>query len=166
MGVGRKPKPTAIKKLTGNPGRRPFSKNEAHPDIAIPEAPDFLNDEGKLEWARITEELATAGLITRMDMAAIAAYCQSYGRWSHAEKQLQKAGSYIYKTPAGAWQTLPFLWVANKEREFLHKFLVEFGMTPSSRTRAHAIPPKPKEQRKKLAKLMVLRKKIDKQPAE
>lgn len=160
MGVGRKPKPTAIKRLTGNPGGRPLPKDEAHPEVCIPDCPDWLTVEAKEEWARITVQLEQLGLLTKMDLAALAAYCQAFGRWRNAEEQLAKAGTYIHKTAKGGWQTLPWLWVSNKEREFMHKFLVEFGMTPSSRARAHAIPPK--EKRKRVAKLMLLRKNLDK----
>jgi len=31
--AGRKPKPTALKIIEGNPGKRPLNKNEPKPDI-------------------------------------------------------------------------------------------------------------------------------------
>ena len=37
---GRKPKPTALKLLEGNPSRRALNKNEPQPPTSIPECPD------------------------------------------------------------------------------------------------------------------------------
>ena len=36
---GRKPKPTAIKKLEGNPGKRKLNQNEPQPEKTAPECP-------------------------------------------------------------------------------------------------------------------------------
>jgi hypothetical protein len=35
---GRRPKPTRLKMLTGNPGKRPLNNDEPRPDVNIPEA--------------------------------------------------------------------------------------------------------------------------------
>jgi hypothetical protein len=62
MTAGRKPKPTALKLLTGNPGGRKLNANEAKPDLAQPTPPDFLNDHAKVEWGRIVGTLFRTGL--------------------------------------------------------------------------------------------------------
>ena len=49
---GRKPKPTAIKKLKGNPGCRPLNIAEPKP-TGSPVCPDWLEDEAKSEWERM-----------------------------------------------------------------------------------------------------------------
>ena len=36
---GRRPKPTRLKLLTGNPGKRPLNDDEPQPQAAIPECP-------------------------------------------------------------------------------------------------------------------------------
>ena len=40
--AGRKPKPTAIKKLEGNPGKRKLNTKEPIPAKGMPECPDWL----------------------------------------------------------------------------------------------------------------------------
>ena len=50
---GRKPKPTAIKILEGNPGKRQLNKYEPSPDKLAPECPDWLSEEAKAEWFRL-----------------------------------------------------------------------------------------------------------------
>lgn len=52
------------------------------------------------------------------------------------------------KTPSGHVQQNPWLQVANKALEQMHKLLAEFGLTPASRSRVAAMPsltPKPWE---------------------
>jgi len=142
---GPAPKPTKLKKLEGNPGKRPLNQSEPQPEVEKPSCPDWLCYEAKVEWKRIVPKLMALGLLTRVDRAALAAYCQAYGRWAKAEKALKaiedkfenvNAGSGMcYQTSNGNWVMQPLVSVANKALEQMHKFLVEFGMTPASRTR-------------------------------
>ena len=72
--AGRKPKPTALKLVTGNPGKRPLNDHEPQPEAAIPEVPAHLSGEAKAEWDRIVIRLHPLGLLTDLDRAALAAY--------------------------------------------------------------------------------------------
>ena len=44
---GRKPKPTAVKVLEGNPGKRSLNTGEPKPDKKAPRCPAWLEDEAK-----------------------------------------------------------------------------------------------------------------------
>ena len=44
---GRKPKPTALKMLEGNPGGRPLNTKEPKPEKKAPRCPSWLEDEAK-----------------------------------------------------------------------------------------------------------------------
>ncbi len=48
---GRRPKPSRIKALTGNPGKRPLNSHEPQP--AVPECPSELSLAARQEWARL-----------------------------------------------------------------------------------------------------------------
>ncbi len=136
---GRKPKPTRLKVLEGNPGKRPLNRNEPKPKVGIPRCPEHLSDEAKREWRRVSGSLAEMGLLSRIDRAALAAYCQAWGRWVEAEEALRKYGVMI-KSPSGFPMQSPYLAIANKAMEQMRAMLTEFGMSPSSRTRVHADP--------------------------
>ena len=41
---GRKPKPTALKVLEGNPGKRPLNLYEPTPEGDLPECPEWLEN--------------------------------------------------------------------------------------------------------------------------
>lgn len=134
---GRKPTPTALKRLAGNPGKRRLPKDEPTPRKAVPRPPAHLSKEAKTEWQRVIKELETLGLVTLLDRAALAAYCQAYGRWVRAEKALAEKGE-IVKSPSGYPIQNPFLAIANKAWDQMMRVLPEFGMTPSARTRVKA----------------------------
>ena len=148
MGKGRKPKPTRLKLLEGNPGRRPLPKDEPAPKAKIPPCPKHLGKVGRKEWRRVTKELATLGLLTGLDRATLASYCKAWERWIEAEtaleadsmtvemdgKTVQMAGLVIV-TDKGNMVQSPFVGIANKAMELMNKAAAEFGMTPSARTR-------------------------------
>lgn len=131
---GRKPKPTAVKVLEGNPGKRPLNMNEPTPDKNAPECPQWLAGEAKLEWERLAYKMVNLGTLSEMDMAAFAGYCQSYARWKEAEEFIEQHGT-IVKTPSGYWQQVPQVSIAQTNLKIMLKFCSEFGLTPSSRSR-------------------------------
>jgi P27 family predicted phage terminase small subunit len=139
--VGRKPKPTALKVLSGNPGKRPLNECEPKPS-GVPDCPEHLDTVAKQEWDRVSAELISIGLLTSVDRAALAAYCAAYSRWVKAEQAIQKHGEVI-KTQSGNAIQNPYVGVANRALDLMHKFLSEFGMTPSSRSRLHVNAPTP-----------------------
>jgi len=137
---GRRPLPTAIKELTGNPGKRPLNLDEPQPPKIIPKCPKHLDENARKEWRRISLELHRLNLLTIVDRAALAAYCQAWGRWVEAEANIQRFGAVI-KTPKGLPLVNPYLRIAERAIDQMRKFLVEFGMTPSSRSRIKGSDP-------------------------
>ena len=134
---GRKPKPTAIKELEGNPGKRPLNKNEPKPDKNAPRCPAWLEEEAKREWKRMGKILEQLGLLTEMDMAAFAGYCQAYARWKEAEEFITQHGTMI-RTPNGYLQQVPQVSIAQTNLKIMLKFCEQFGLTPSARSRMTA----------------------------
>lgn len=134
---GRKPKPIALKKLAGNPGKRPLGDEPQPPaPDRTPYAPRHLNDEARREWRRIVGMLIDLGLYTEMDRAALAMYCQAWGRWVKAERELAKMGLVL--TPDDGKERgrrNPWLRVSDVAWEQMRKILAEFGLSPSSRSR-------------------------------
>nr|DAT96168.1 MAG TPA: terminase small subunit [Caudoviricetes sp.] len=131
---GRKPKPTALKMLEGNPGGRPLNEAEPTPQKKAPRCPPWLEDEAKREWKRMAKVLEQMGLLTEMDMAAFAGYCQAYARWKEAEEFLTQHGSMV-RTPNGYLQQVPQVSIAQTNMKIMLKFCEQFGLTPSARSR-------------------------------
>lgn len=137
---GRRPKPTRIKAMTGNPGKRPLNAHEPRPAPALPECPSQLSPVARLEWMRLTAELSKLNLITHLDRGALATYCGAYALWAEAMEQIQKYGTMV-KSPTGFPMQSPYLAVANRQAEIMMRIASEFGFTPASRSRISAPPP-------------------------
>ena len=57
MGLrGPAPKPTAIKRLEGNPGKRKLNEAEPTLTVGVPECPDYLDEVAKREWGRLNRK--------------------------------------------------------------------------------------------------------------
>ena len=54
---GRKPKPTAMKELEGNPGKHPLNTSEPKPNKKAPACPKWLEPEAKKEWRRLAKQI-------------------------------------------------------------------------------------------------------------
>ncbi len=131
---GRRPKPTRLKVLTGNPGKRPLNQDEPRPEVAIPDCPQELGPVAQREWNRLAGELAGLRILTNLDRAALAAYCGAYALWAEATEAIQKYGAMI-KSPSGFPVQSPYLAVANRQAEIMMRIASEFGLTPASRSR-------------------------------
>ena len=72
MGLrGPAPKPTTIKRLEGNPGKRKLNDGEPSPRLGAPECPDHLDDVARKEWDRLTSILVAMKVLTEADYIAV-----------------------------------------------------------------------------------------------
>ena len=104
---GRKPRPAALKALEGNPGKRVLNAGEPKPEKKAPRCPSWLEDEAKREWKRMAKQMEQLGILTEIDMAAFAGYCQQ----------------------------VPQVSIAQTYLKIMNHFCEQFGLTPSSRSR-------------------------------
>ena len=139
MTKGRKPKPSALKVLEGNPGKRPLPKNEPKPQPTAPECPDWLHENAKQEWERIAPQLERLGLLTSIDMAALAGYCEAWAQYRDAIEFIHKHGQvHPIRDNNGTikyLQQVPQVGIANQQMKQIRAFCSEFGLTPSARGR-------------------------------
>jgi len=129
---GRKPKPPGL-------STRQLRQYDGGPPARLPACPPHVQGEARKEWFRLGRKLLEFGLVTEIDKTALAVYCQAWGRWLEAEEQLTRFGTVI-KSPNGYPIQSPYLPIANKAMEQMTKILVEFGMSPSSRSRVSQAP--------------------------
>ena len=157
MVSGPAKKPTNIKKLEGNRGRRQLPTHEPNPTNAMPACPSFIKGAARKEWHRLAPELLILGLLTRVDRAALAGYCIAWGQLEEVEQELARmkrssrdltklkkknpgmkvdiSNGMVSITSNGNAIIEPLLSVRKQAMEQMHKFLTEFGMTPASRSR-------------------------------
>jgi P27 family predicted phage terminase small subunit len=134
MTLGRRPQPTALRRAAGNPGKRAWNHDEPQPPNDLPDCPPHLDGEAQAEWHRLASTLHQMGVLTTVDRAAMAAYCQCWGRWVEAEEKL-KVTPIMLKSPSGHVQQSPWLSIANRQLELMGRFMTELGLTPAARSR-------------------------------
>jgi len=152
MTRGPLPKPAALKLLEGNPGKRALNLADGvNPRVEIPSAPKHLGREARKEWARITPLLEELGLVSGLDRAALALYCQAVGRLWELEaafngkvKLLVDQGveysEAVYRvsftaTPSGYEQQSVIVQLIGSHRLQVHRHLAHFGLSPAARAR-------------------------------
>ena len=123
--------------LNSSKGTRASALNdrEPAPPPEIPACPEFLDTAAREEWDRTSLILANMGLLTLADRSALAAYCVAYSRWVQAEQQVARFGTIVKSPEKGFPMKSPYLTVADQALETMRKLMVEFGLTPSSRSR-------------------------------
>ena len=134
---GPRPKPTALKILAGNPGKRPLNHREPKPRTGILRCPTWLDKEARACWKRLIPELKLMGVLGRIDVDALINYCDTWSRWKRAILFLQKSGDvYSVKDDDGKVKYVaqwPQVAVARNLLTALNRYQQEFGMTPASR---------------------------------
>ena len=71
---GRKPKPTHLKLVQGNPGKRPLNRAEPVPATGCPK-PKFLKGRAAKIWDEYAPELERIGVLTAVDGHMFATWC-------------------------------------------------------------------------------------------
>jgi len=134
---GRKRLPSNIHVLQGSKPSSSKADGVVTPPVAIPDAPDFLTDDALEEWNRVTPLLEAMGIIAEVYRASLTIYCQAWGRYVNAERQLKALGErgLIEVTPNGFRQMGVYLQISNRAAEQMKSAASEFGMTPSAISR-------------------------------
>ncbi len=132
---GPAPTPTPIRKLEGNPSKRPLKRDEPKPTPNAPTRPEWLMEEAKHEWSRVVPELERMGLLTIVDRAALATYCQAWARYVEAEANLTKYGAVLKAKASDYVQVSPYSTISKQNAHIIRVFCAEFGLTPSARGR-------------------------------
>ncbi len=141
--AGRKPTPTHLKLLAGNPGKRAPNKREPKPKRGIPRCPEDLSDVARAMWARIGPELDRMGVLTVADGVALELLCDAYAEYRAAREVITRGGmTYSCVTEAGGTMTRqrPEVTIASDAYRRVTRMLTEFGLTPSSRTKVQITP--------------------------
>ena len=154
MKTGPAPKPTAIKRLEGNPGKHALNEHEPQPTIGCP-MPTWLPKGAQAYWKTYAPELEAMGVLAMTDGGQFAAYCLACWDLECATKalkptkdnphpQFQKAPTSGYETPSG-WEM-----VRRRAVDDLRKLGAEFGMSAASRSRIQTLPKADKSDLEKL----------------
>jgi len=128
---GPPPKPTALKILQGNPGRRPLPVGEPTPPAGA-QPPDYVKADPVLlvEWHRHAGRLTKLGLLTEIDDEALGMLCLL---------NVRLRGLLVATAAETVLGTSSILDLSKE----LRMLWARFGMTPADRSRVKVEKPKP-----------------------
>lgn len=156
-----RPKPTALKVIEGNRGKRPLPKNEPKPAPKAPPCPKDIDAGAKRAWRRILPILEGVGLVTVADGDMLAILCQTRSRLEQIYRRLKKLPTLTKKIEKqlGELETgglskanlkkieklnerlaaidAERAWLMKEERLYSQNFRMqagEFGLSPRGRT--------------------------------
>jgi P27 family predicted phage terminase small subunit len=140
--AGRKPKPTALKLLGGNAGKRKPPAREPKPTKGVPPCPAHLSPRAKAAWKRVGPELERMGVLTVADGMALELLVAAYAEYRDARETVAREGAtYESLTQNGMMiRAHPSVAIASDAWRRVRAMLAEFGLTPSARTRVQGAP--------------------------
>jgi phage terminase small subunit len=124
--AGRPRKPTALRVLQGNAGKRPLPKNEPKPPPGKAECPEWLGVEERKLWAETAPVFERMGCLTVADVQAFAAWMIEVAKI----KWCQKNGEPVPYSVSKAAQS----------------YAIQFGGTPAARARVTVKPEEKKDE--------------------
>jgi len=150
---GRSGKPAVLHLLDGNKSKKPFSElmdDLTSPAVPIeaPPMPDCLSDGAVAEWERIVPDLLLLGLVAKLDMMALATYCEAVADWKTFRRRItdlnaemggaDKGDVQIFKT--GATQISVWRQLANDAEKRANAAGSLFGFSPMARRNLKVTP--------------------------
>lgn len=140
MTRGRKPKPSHLKAVQGNAGKRAINHDEPQADslLEVPLPPEWLDPIGIQMWERVAPWLVSSKILTASDIPNLEAYCAAYARWRKAEGNIAVNG-LVVDSPMGGVVKNPACTVANESLKQMTTFGSALGLDPASRARL-AVP--------------------------
>ena len=137
-GRGRKPKPTAKKKLAGNPGKRALNKNEpVFASVENIDVPDWIAefDLAAGMWETIAPQLCKERVLSITDIHNLEIFCMAYQRWREAQKDVAALGGVVLVTETGSYVKNPAMTAINESARQMATFGSLLGLDPASRSR-------------------------------
>ena len=125
---GPRPKPTALKILEGNPGRRTL-RSEPQAPRGEPPMPTWLDAEGRAEWRRLCDSLALLGLLCTTDRGCLAILCDLWSESVRLTKRLRR----MPVAESGGVRAGRIASQLRTSMQMYVKIAREFGLTPAAR---------------------------------
>lgn len=137
---GPAPKPTALKRLAGNPGKRALPAREPEPERIIPAMPRGLPARARRFWRDHADKLERLGVLTAIDGPAFTMMAIHYDMAWQALEAIKKDG-LTSVDENGAVRKHPLLQVLRENSAAFLRYAAQFGLTPSARSRLNIPEP-------------------------
>lgn len=132
--MGYPKKPTALRLLQGNPGKRAINKDEPQPQNDLGEAPEELSEGAKKVWSYVLDE-SPPGVVKSTDAAELVLFCVAFDIYLQAYEQV-KQGDIVVMTGKDMNPVInPYLKIMQSQVEIISKCGNNLGLNPVSRSK-------------------------------
>lgn len=141
--MARPTKPTALKLVTGNPGKRALPKHEPKFKQGVGNPPENLDSVGRRCWLRLSALLDRTGVLTQPDEFALERMCDVYADVLACKALIERDGRTYTVTGADGGKLIkqnPAVGQLRAADALFKSYLTEFGLTPAARSKVHAEP--------------------------
>lgn len=135
---GRKPVPTQLKVLRGNPGKRRINSNEPLPEGNLKDPPVWFNDSQKAGWNYAIDH-APDGLLKRLDCSALVAWVVAQDMHRQATEMVARHGLLIRTPVTGTPVQSPYIPIINRQATIMLRAAEQLGFTPVARARVQMV---------------------------
>ncbi len=141
-GGNKRGKPTRLKAIEGNLGKRELPTDEPQPRPTAPQKPDDLDELASASWDGLAPVLSKLGLLTEADGVSFEALCRIRGRLAEVARwKNSEDGTLISvkRTVDGAGQEHfelkqhPMIVLERQLLALLRPYAAEFGLSPRGR---------------------------------
>ena len=146
---GRRPQPTKLTMLRGNPSKKKLNKNEPVPPAGDIVPPAGLSGRARGVWADLAPVCLAMGTLTTADLKPFATLCELQATVEHASAQKDAEGfaPFVVSQDFNGADVVKVHAAIRLERETataLRPYYELFGLTPVARARI-AVPKAPDE---------------------
>lgn len=134
MTQGRKPTPTLMRVLTGNPQHRPMNAAEEVPPGELFDAPEWMSDQQREGWRHAIDH-APKGLLRNLDKSLLAAWVIAEDMHRTAATSVARVGLMIRSKHSDVPVQNPYVAIINKQAHIMKGLASELGFSPTSRAR-------------------------------
>lgn len=124
---GRLRKPTVLRAMEGNAGKRRLNADEPTPPPAAIVAPAWLDETGREFWDAHAPWLAEHGLLTELDVPLFSAACEQHSLY---RRLMARVNQFPFAKTTKVIGDRADKALANRDR-----VLARFGFSPSDRAR-------------------------------
>lgn len=138
---GRPPKPSSLRLVEGNRGKRALPQNEPDPDyLADLTPPAHLPPAAAVVWAELAPRLRAARLLTVCDTLALEWLCIAAAQHRQATAQIGDDKLIMRNAETGSLSPSPWIIIQSMAFKRGKAIADAFGMTPSARARVMVQP--------------------------
>jgi len=139
--MGRPAKPTALKLVNGNPGKRALNGKEPEPDLLQDLAPPpHLAAPVAAVWNQLAPQLRKAQILTAIDTPALEIACDAIAVFRLAMEKTADGKVLVKNAETGNVSLSPWEMVKSMSAKRALAVLREFGATPAARSKVMVDP--------------------------